>query len=445
MDWHHHQGQFGQYVVPKMNHMIPLANKMYPQVLGPHYTTRMHRMYTHMPVSWSPPSNTTQRMTPLHHAAQSPRQRDVEAAVRSLIEVALCLHENNDNVVCERSHENVLVYQEWLMMLSKSPSPDTFAREEDLDGMYAFEHTDMGKKPSHLYPTPKIMLTPPKQYSQSFSATASVRKRTDYEGTPKVDARKRLCPDFSHNMPSHMNAHEAWRPISQRPAESEPVPAISNRNCDFMIHGTQGNLPVCVRKVLKRGGGEHAYMLVRLRGQSNTLSLDARLQVTFKGVRPPLVGGQLRVHIARVRIKAGVLKYDFLSNACALGEMQSTGGGLPRQGRPESGRAEAMHSSPAPQTTTCTGRLQQSIFSKKCWSGVVVRGPRMFVAFVEVGGVVLCHSVPMFVEISPTQSTPGYRDPVGQYSDKLIAAFFAESTITKLGRLHHSQQQHTAH
>jgi len=79
--------------------------------------------------------------------------------------------------------------------------------------------------------------------------------------------------------------------------------------------------------------------------------------------------------------------------------------------------------------------LLASIFSKKCWAGVVVRGPRMFVAFTRVNGRLECHSPPMFVEISPTSNSPSYRDPVLEYPKDLVHAFFSRETFTKLGKM----------
>jgi len=64
----------------------------------------------------------------------------------------------------------------------------------------------------------------------------------------------------------------------------------------------------------------------------------------------------------------------------------------------------------------------------------------MFVAFVQRGGKVL-YSLPMFVEISPTSNSPGYRDPVLEYNDEMIQQFFCKRTYEQLGRLHSSTRK----
>jgi hypothetical protein len=38
----------------------------------------------------------------------------------------------------------------------------------------------------------------------------------------------------------------------------------------------------------------------------------------------------------------------------------------------------------------------------------------------------------MFVEISPTSNSPEYRDPVVEYSRKVIRLFFAAETVTSV-------------
>ena len=87
------------------------------------------------------------------------------------------------------------------------------------------------------------------------------------------------------------------------------------RDVDFFIHGSQGQLAVCERKSIVRSGKNLDYLLVRLRGQSNTLPHDAHLSVTFD---TPQDAETVDVHIARVRIKAGTLKYDFLPEPATL-------------------------------------------------------------------------------------------------------------------------------
>ena len=84
---------------------------------------------------------------------------------------------------------------------------------------------------------------------------------------------------------------------------------------DFFIHGQQGQLAVCERKSVMRWEAPLNYLLVRLRGQSNTLPHDAHLSVAFDA---PQAEGTITVHIARVRIKAGTLKYDFLPEPTVL-------------------------------------------------------------------------------------------------------------------------------
>lgn len=84
---------------------------------------------------------------------------------------------------------------------------------------------------------------------------------------------------------------------------------------DFFIHGSQGQLAVCERKRIFHNGKTLSYLLVRLRGQSNTLPHDAHLSVSFDSPQPE---DTVNVHIARVRIKAGTLKYDFLPEPTTL-------------------------------------------------------------------------------------------------------------------------------
>jgi hypothetical protein len=180
---------------------------------------------------------------------------------------------------------------------------------------------------------------------------------------------------------------------------------------DFFIDGSQGQLAVCERKSVVRDGAALPYLLVRLRGQSNTLPHDASLNVRFNAAHTDRT---IHVHIARVRIKAGSLKYDFLPEPVQL---QKTSG------------SDGSYSSP----------LLASIFSKKCWSGVVVRGPRMFVAFLS--GQPQTHSLPMFVEISPTSNSPGYRDPVMEYPSELLRSFFHPNTFAQLLKMHSSSRR----
>jgi hypothetical protein len=178
----------------------------------------------------------------------------------------------------------------------------------------------------------------------------------------------------------------------------------------FQIKGTQGQLNVCEHRSIKNGGSAQPYMLVRLRGQSNTLPNDAMLSVALPGARPKPT---IDVHLARVRLKAGELRYDYMPKPTTLKRVGSGAGAM----------------------TTYQAPLLSSIFSKKCWQGMVVRGPRMFVAFIKdsVGGTGGGeHSVPMFVEISPTSNSPEYRDPVVEYSRKVIRLFFAAETVTSV-------------
>ena len=182
------------------------------------------------------------------------------------------------------------------------------------------------------------------------------------------------------------------------------------RPADFFIDGSQGQLAVCERRSVVRDGNPLSYLLVRLRGQSNTLPHDASLNVRFETAQTDRT---IQVHIARVRIKAGSLKYDFLPEPVRLQKTSTDS-------------SDSAYSSP----------LLASIFSKKCWSGVVVRGPRMFVAFLS--GSPQCHSLPMFVEISPTSNSPGYRDPVMEYPSNLLRSFFHQNTFAQLYKMHSS-------
>lgn len=149
---------------------------------------------------------------------------------------------------------------------------------------------------------------------------------------------------------------------------------------------------------------------MRLRGQSNTLPNDATLSVALhrddhSSAETP---NTIKVHFARIRLKAGELKYDFLPGVCELSRTN------PKDGSPE-----------------FEGPLLASIFSKKCWQGMVVRGPRMFVAFVS-DDATRHHSVPMFVEISPTSNSPDYRDPVLEYPADILNLFFSEQTTARV-------------
>lgn len=201
-------------------------------------------------------------------------------------------------------------------------------------------------------------------------------------------------------------------------APSRPLSATNKPSCpaEFSIVGTQGQLAVCDRKAVVLDDIPRSYFLVRLRGQSNTLPHDASLHVQFRqaSATPQT---SIKVHFARVRIKAGCLHYDFLPDPVELGRI--------------GGSNSSAYSSP----------LLASIFSKKCWSGVVVRGPRMFVAF--IAGSPGCQSLPMFVEISPTANSPGYRDPVTEYPDDLLHQFFRPSTIADLRKMHTSSRRLT--
>jgi hypothetical protein len=273
-----------------------------------------------------------------------------------------------------------------LIAMSKSPSPPLSVFRPEPAGLFFNPVTS----PLGTITNARV----PRQ--DDHTPNSSPRKRTSSGKATSSVSRKRLC-QIDDNAPmaralQHMAA---------------PIPPASPGQVDFFIHGSQGQLAVCERKSLLRDGNRLSYLLVRLRGQSNTLPHDARLAVSFA---EPQSTPTINVHIARVRIKAGQLKYDFLPEPCTL--------------------PGAGHAFSAP--------MLASIFSKKCWSGVVVRGPRMFVAFIQNKGQVECHSLPMFVEISPTSNSPGYRDPVLEYPDELITQFFDRQTFAKLGRLHHS-------
>lgn len=211
----------------------------------------------------------------------------------------------------------------------------------------------------------------------------------------------------------------------------------------FFIKGTQGQLDVCEYRTIEDEGGVRPYLLVRLRGQSNTLPNDASLSVNLPraagSAAAPAAGavaaggaagaasligagaaaavcgvgsgrGEIEVSFSRVRLKAGGLKYDYLPSPVKLPAV-------------DAGAGREFEAS-----------LLASIFSKKCWQGMVVRGPRMFIAYIKDGstGENLYHSVPMFVEISPTSNSPEYRDPVLEYSREVLQLFFADSTVTQI-------------
>eukprot|EP00037_Helgoeca_nana_P005619 m.52849 g.52849 ORF g.52849 m.52849 type:complete len:300 (-) comp16588_c0_seq2:225-1124(-) len=252
----------------------------------------------------------------------------------------------------------------WLMAMSQSPSPASVSPMER-------EHTPAS--------------SPRKRSADDMVETAA-------------SPSKRLCEDDGHTFP-HIPGMETKLTLPNK--------------VDFFIHGSQGQLSVCERKTIVRGGEALPYLLVRLRGQSNTLPHDAHLSVAFDSKQPE---EQVDVHIARVRIKAGTLRYDFLPEPTTLNATTEN-------------------------RDSYSASLLASVFSKKCWSGVVVRGPRMFVAFVQRKGSVQCHSLPMFVEISPTSNSPGYRDPVLEYSDDMIDQFFSKKTYNQLGRLHSSSRK----
>ena len=185
------------------------------------------------------------------------------------------------------------------------------------------------------------------------------------------------------------------------PRAQQPKSPAKADSAKFFIKGIQGQLDVCERRSIKVHGTPQSYLLVRLRGQSNTLPNDATLSVNFTHTHSaPTVD----VHFARVRLKAGELKYDFLPEPCTL---------------------KASPTNAKLYEATLLG----SVFSKKCWQGMVVRGPRMFVAFVGDGSKRF-HSVPMFVEISPTSNSPEYRDPVVEYPANVIDLFFSKQTVS---------------
>lgn len=193
--------------------------------------------------------------------------------------------------------------------------------------------------------------------------------------------------------------HRKRPPSSPTGGLKGPSPAAT---ADFFIDGTQGHLEVCESRSILVDGVQRNYLLVRLRGQSNTLPNDASLTVRFGSKRPER---KLALKFCRVRLKARELKFDYL---------------------PEPTQLDARSS----DDSVFKANLIASIFSKKCWQGMVVRGPRMFVAYITDG--VRCNSVPMFVEISPTANSPEYRDPVLEYSEDVIRLFFGANTIDQI-------------
>jgi hypothetical protein len=178
--------------------------------------------------------------------------------------------------------------------------------------------------------------------------------------------------------------------------------AKSAAAASFFIKGSQGQLDVCEYRTIEVDGVTRPYLLVRLRGQSNTLPNDSALSVILP---TPSIDKKVDVCFSRVRLKAGGLKYDYLSTSTRIGAAAG-----------EDGVKDGC-SFGAP--------LDSSIFSKKCWQGMVVRGPRMFIAYIQsAAGAGLYHSVPMFVEISPTSNNPEYRDPVLEYPTEVVQLFF---------------------
>eukprot|EP00039_Didymoeca_costata_P018834 m.335173 g.335173 ORF g.335173 m.335173 type:complete len:414 (+) comp17529_c0_seq1:369-1610(+) len=201
----------------------------------------------------------------------------------------------------------------------------------------------------------------------------------------------------------------ASKVTSTPPTPSQTQPSKSAK---FSIRGTQGQLEVCEYRRIKNAKQTFPYMLVRLRGQSNTLPTDASLHVAFERDECS-VDRYIDVRFARIRLKAGELKYDFLPEPCRLRLLDSG---------PYRKATDVVHYEAA---------LLPSIFSKKCWQGMVVRGPRMFVAFMMDKDRQF-HSAPMFVEISPTVNSPEYRDPVLEYPQEILELFFGSRTIPQV-------------
>ena len=186
-------------------------------------------------------------------------------------------------------------------------------------------------------------------------------------------------------------------------------------DASFFVKGMQGQLDVCEYRTIEDEGKVRPYLLVRLRGQSNTLPNDASLSVKLPEALALGAGaaadgsGQsgIDVSFSRVRLKAGGLKYDYLPAPVKVPAVDGGSG------------------------CEFEAPLLSSIFSKKCWQGMVVRGPRMFIAYIkDPSGTNRFRSVPMFVEISPTSNSPEYRDPVLEYSREVLRLFFDDSTVT---------------
>jgi len=236
----------------------------------------------------------------------------------------------------------------------------------------------------------------------SGSGTDSPRMKRKSTDSPNAVTKKAPTKRIRRNSSTSGASRRALKNGNENLAPGE---AGKSDAANFFIKGIQGQLEVCEERAIKVGGTAQPYLLVRLRGQSNTLPNDATLSVTFPHKHP---SASIDVHFARVRLKAGELKYDFLPKPTTLTASDASKGG--------------------PGGKVFEANLIASIFSKKCWQGMVVRGPRMFVAFIGDGSKKF-HSVPMFVEISPTSNSPEYRDPVIEYPKEVIDLFFSKQTV----------------
>jgi len=249
----------------------------------------------------------------------------------------------------------------------------------------------------------RVLMTGSPVASGSGSGTDSpCLKRKGADPNPNPASAKAPTKRIRRNSSTSGASRRALKNGNENVAPGE---AGKSDAAKFYIKGIQGQLEVCEKRTIKVGGAAQPYLLVRLRGQSNTLPNDATLSVTFPHKHP---SASIDVHFARVRLKAGELKYDFLPKPTTLTASDATKGG--------------------PGGKVFEANLIASIFSKKCWQGMVVRGPRMFVAFIGDGSKKF-HSVPMFVEISPTSNSPEYRDPVIEYPKEVIDLFFSTQTV----------------
>lgn len=109
--------------------------------------------------------------------------------------------------------------------------------------------------------------------------------------------------------------HRKSPPSSPKDGLGGAAPAAAAAAADFFIDGTQGQLEVCESRSILVDGVQREYLLVRLRGQSNTLPNDASLTVRFGKARQEK---KLDLKFCRVRLKARELKFDYLPEPTQL-------------------------------------------------------------------------------------------------------------------------------